>query len=110
MSDRPQSDTPSNSSSRLGEYQSERDMDAFWAEVKPEREPMQQRWFLPAILAILTISVPWYWKTGATGPIILGLPSWIWVALGCSLGVSTITALMALRYWRDDEYENDEGG
>lgn len=105
MSERPQSESPP----KLGEYQGERDMDAFWAEIKPEREPMQQRWFLPAILGILAISVPWYWKAGATGPIILGLPLWIWVALACSLAVSTITALMALRYWRDEEFDNDKG-
>ena len=77
-------------------------MDAFWKELRPKREPMQKRFFLPTVLVLLIISVPWYRTTGETGTLLGGLPVWIWVTMACSLGIAVVTALVALRYWDDD--------
>ncbi len=87
----------------LGEYDNQRDMDLFWKEVKPQREPIQQWWYVPLVVLIAVISVPWYWKQGVTGKIIAGLPLWIWVTILCSAAISVITATMALRHWDDED-------
>jgi hypothetical protein len=88
---------------KRAEYDDERDLEAFWAEVRPRREPMQQRWFLPLIVVLLALSIPWYRKSGEIGAIVLGLPVWVWVALACSALVAATTALMAFRFWDDDD-------
>ena len=77
-------------------------MEEFWDELRPRREPMQKRFFLPVVLALLVVSVPWYRTTGDMGRLVGGLPIWIWVALGCSAAISAVTAVVALWYWDDD--------
>lgn len=89
------------------EYHDERDMDRFWAEIKPEREPMQQRWFIPLLLLLAVASVPWYLPGGVTGRIVGGLPIWVWTAVACSAGISTLTAVLAIRFWSDDEPDDE---
>ncbi len=89
------------------EYNNERDMDRFWAEIRPEREPMQQWWFIPLLLVLAVASVPWYLPGGVTGRIVGGLPIWVWTAIACSAGISTLTAVLALRFWRDDEPDHE---
>ncbi len=85
------------------EYNSERDMAAFWAALRPKREPTQQRWFLPLIFLLIAISIPWYRKPGEIGRIVLGLPVWVWVALLASALISLVTAIMSIYFWRDEE-------
>ncbi len=68
---------------------------------------MQRRWFLPLILLLLGVSVPWYLPEGFMGPRFHGLPIWMWVALLCSVLVAIVTAVMALACWDDDEFKND---
>ena len=87
----------------LAEYRGERDIERFWREVAPRREPVQRRWFLPTVLGLLVLSVPWYLPTGYMGRLFGGLPGWVWMALLCSAGISALTAFMALRHWHDDE-------
>ena len=103
-------DLPDKTPGSLGEYQSERDMDRFWREVKPRREPLQKRWFLPLVFLILAVQVPWYWRAGATGPFIGGLPLWIWIAIVSSVAMAGLTAFMGLRHWDDDEIDPDRPG
>ena len=87
---------------RQREYAGERDLDELWKELRPKREPMQKRFFLPAIVGLLILSIPWYHTPGTTGTLIGGLPTWVWVSLGCSAAIAAVTAVMALRYWDDD--------
>ena len=78
-------------------------MERFWREVAPRREPMQRRFFLPSVLVLLAVSVPWYLHAGTMGRLVAGLPIWMWTALGCSLGVSAVTAIVCLFSWEDDQ-------
>jgi len=87
------------------EYDNERDLDRFWAVAKPKVEPAKQRWYVPSVLLLVVLSVPWYRETGSMGELVWGLPTWVWTSLGCSLGVAVLTAVGALRYWKDDESE-----
>ena len=87
--------------SRPAEYDGERDMDAFWAAAKPESEPARRRWYVPAAVVLVALSVPWYRATGGLGELLLGLPGWVWVSLLCTAGMSTLTAIGILRFWRD---------
>ena len=104
------------------EYADERDMDRFWEVARLEREPARQWWYIPLILGLLFISIPWYvtlhlavgegegffaflfpkWEA-----LLLGLPLWIWIPLGCTLGLSTLTAFAILRFWRDGDSDSD---
>ena len=88
--------------SRNREYSGDRNMEEFWKELRPRREPTQKRFFLPIVLALLVVSIPWYRSTGVMGSLVGGLPIWIWVALGCSAAISVVTAVVALFYWDDD--------
>ncbi len=101
-------ETPDQRSPKLGEYDSQRDIDLFWKEIRPRREPIQQRWYIPLVLLIVVVSVPWYWKQGVTGKIIAGLPLWIWVTILCSLAISVVTATMALWHWDDEDLSGRE--
>ena len=92
----------------LREYDNNRDMALFWATVKPRREPMQQLWFLPVVLVLVAISIPWYRSEGEIGRIVFGLPAWIWVAVVCSACISILTAIMATLFWDDDEEADDK--
>ncbi|MEE2777264.1 MAG: hypothetical protein VYE73_10970 [Acidobacteriota bacterium] len=90
------------SSFRQREYAGERDMEEFWKELKPKREPIGWRFFLPIVIGLVVLSVPWYRSTGEVGTLIGGLPIWIWVTLACSTGLAIVTAYVALRHWDDD--------
>ena len=106
------------------EYTDERDMDRFWEVARLEREPARQWWYIPAIVALIIVSIPWFGaaNTGAEdeygfvsiqyGPInweavYLGLPVWIWIPLGCAFGLSMLTAFAILRFWGDGESDSD---
>lgn len=95
---------------RRGEYDSERDMEAFWAEIRPRREPMQQAWFLPLILVLLAVSIPWYREPGEIGAMAAGLPGWVWTALAASGLIALVTAVMSIVFWDDDEEDGAGGG
>ena len=86
---------------RLSEYSDERDPDVFWAAVRPADEPMRHRWFLPAVVAILIVSVPWYLPSSVGDRLALGLPVWTWVTIVCGLFLAAVTAFASLRLWRD---------
>ena len=87
----------------LLEYGDERDPDVFWAAVRPADEPLRHRWFLPAVVAILIVSVPWYLPPSVGDRLALGLPVWTWVTILCGLALAVVTAFASLRLWRDGE-------
>ena len=91
------------------EYRDERDPDAFWAAIRPADEPMRHRWFLPAVVAILVVSVPWYLPSSIGGRLVLGIPVWTWITILCGLLLAVVTAFASLRLWRDGG-TGDHGG
>lgn len=94
----------SEDTARFREYAEERDMERFWKEARGlKSEPARQRWFLPLLLAFIVISIPFYLPAGRIEPVILGFPLWVWMPLLCTIGVSALTALGALKYWKDDD-------
>lgn len=88
-----------------GEYADERDEEALWSVVRPEREPASTSWFLPTVLGLLVVGTPWHATLGWTESLVGGLPVWVWISLACGVGISTITAIAALTAWRDPEHE-----
>lgn len=88
------------------EYADARDDEAFWAAVELEREPARQRWYIAAIVLLVAFSVPWYFASGSIGAIVAGLPVWVWLSLGCSVGLSTVTAIAVLRFWVDSKEDD----
>lgn len=95
---------------RLAEYGDERDPDVFWAAVRPADEPLRHRWFLPAVVAILIVSVPWYLPPSVGDRLAGGLPVWTWITILCGLALALVTAFASLRLWRDgsDEVGSEE--
>lgn len=92
---------------RAEEYSDERDMARFWEEAAPSREPSRWRWYIPSLVVLLILSVPWYFAEGHMGRVVGGLPVWVWITLGCTTGMASLTAWAALRHWGDDD-EPDE--
>ncbi len=96
---------------RLSEYGNERDQDAFWEAIRPADEPLRHRWFLPAVVLILAVSVPWYLPESVGGRLVSGLPVWTWITIGCGFALAVVTAFASLRLWRDGGGERpDEAG
>lgn len=104
------------------EYADERDMDRFWEVAQLDREPAKQWWYIPLILGLILVSIPWYaalYMKVAEGEglivfiffdwevMFLGLPIWIWIPIGCTLGLSILTSFAVLGFWRDGDSEAD---
>jgi len=92
-----------------GEYEGERDMQRFWAVAVPRREPATSRAYLPGLLTLVVLSTPFYWGSQQVPAIVWGLPTWVWVAVICSAGVSALTAWAAIARWDDREPEDGTG-
>ena len=86
---------------RLADYGDERDQDAFWEAIRPEDEPLRHRWFLPVVLVILAVSVPWYLPSSVGGRLLGGLPVWTWITIACGFALAVVTSFASLRLWRD---------
>jgi hypothetical protein len=93
-------------SSSRKEYDGERDMEKFWAAARLAKEPAKQRWFLPLLIVLVAISIPWYRTGGEIGRVIGGLPGWVWTSLLCTVAVSTLIAVGTLFFWRDDDEDH----
>ena len=93
---------------RLSDYGDERDQDAFWGAIRPADEPLRHRWFLPAVVLILAVSVPWYLPPSVGGRLAAGLPIWTWITIVCGLALAVITAFASLRLWRDGAGEGGD--
>lgn len=91
---------------RRREYADEQDEEALWDEIRPLREPTSTRWFLPLLLTLLVLGTPWHATLGWTVAIEGGLPLWVWLSLACGFGISVLTAVAAVRAWRDPELED----
>lgn len=100
-------ESPPRSTPHRPEYADERDMQRFWQEVAPKREPLKQRWYIPGLLVFVVLSIPWYFPAGHLGRVIGGLPLWVWIAVGCTFGVSCLTASATLWFWSDDDDDDN---
>jgi hypothetical protein len=89
------------------EYDNERDMDAFWSEIRPRDEPTRRPGYIPTIVALLVLSVPWYWNNNLLGRFarepIAGFPLWMWVSIVASAAVAYVTARASMMDWDDDD-------
>ena len=54
----------------------------------PRRRPLV--WVVYAVL--YAVAVPWYWPTGYRGPLVFGLPLWVFVTLAAVLALGLWTA------------------
>ena len=98
------------SSDQSTEYANQRDADVFWAAVRPADEPMRHRWFLPAIVLILTVSVPWYLPRHVGDQLLRGLPLWTWITVVCAFLLAAVTAWASLRLWSDEPDDDEQAG
>ena len=88
---------------QTSEYNGERDMKRFWEVNRLKSEPGKQKWYLPILVVLILISVPWYRTAGEIGNVIGGLPGWVWTSLICTLGISILTAVGVLGFWKDED-------
>lgn len=52
-----------------------------------------RRGLLVVIGALYVVSIPWYREAGSMPGVVLGLPDWVTVALGCYVGVAVLNAI-----------------
>jgi hypothetical protein len=62
---------------------------------------------LGAIGLLYLVSIPWYRQAGSEPGLVLGLPDWVAVALGCYVGVAILNAAAWLV---TDVGDDDPGG
>ena len=71
-----------------------------------DRRRASVRTFLLLLIAALyVLSIPWYRETGAAPELVLGLPDWVAVALGCYV-VAAIANSLA--WWLTDIRDTDD--
>jgi hypothetical protein len=55
---------------------------------------MRIRAALLCVIGLLyVLSVPWYRESGEASRVLLGLPDWVAIALGCYVGVAVLNAV-----------------
>lgn len=64
-------------------------------------------WFTYVVL--LVVSVPWYWPADSGTALVLGVPLWAAVSLGCYLAAAVLTALTIDTLW-SAQVGDDPGG
>ena len=64
-----------------------------------------RRLLLLGIAVLYLASIPWYRETGAEPEIVLGLPDWVTIALGCYVGVALLNSVAWLLTDVDDPPE-----
>ncbi len=74
------------------------------------RRRRARRVLIAAILVLYALSIPWYRATGEPVALILGLPDWVAVAIGCYVGVAFLNAAAWLLADVPDGVPRDEGG
>ena len=68
-----------------------------------QREPRRVWWIWFVYVLLFAIAIPWYWPPGFRGPLIVGLPMWSAVTVGCAFLLAVWTGV-AIRYcWVDDD-------
>lgn len=82
--------------------------DDFWSDLAPDAEPLNRSWFLPAVVLLLLLSVPWYLPPTLSGKLWLGLPVYVWTTLACSAGLAALTSASALTAWRDRDSSDSD--
>ncbi len=63
-----------------------------------------RKWLLAAIALLYVLSVPWYREPGAEPEMLLGLPDWVAIALGCYVGVAILNSIAWLLTDVSDEH------
>ena len=61
-------------------------------------EPRSRPWIWIVYVLLFGASVPWYLPAGPAR-LWFGLPHWVVISLGASLGVAVFTAFVIARYW-----------
>jgi hypothetical protein len=61
-----------------------------------------------AIAFLYVVSIPWYRPSGAAPAVVLGLPDWVAVALGCYLLAAVLNAIAWLLTVVDDPPRGDD--
>jgi hypothetical protein len=61
------------------------------------------RWIGLAIVCLYVLSIPWYRTPGVVPEVVLGLPDWVVVAIGCYVAIAALTAFAWLYTPFEDE-------
>ena len=56
-----------------------------------------RRLLLALVVLLYVISIPWYRTPGAEPALVLGVPDWVAVAIGCYAAAAVLNALAWLR-------------
>ncbi|MFQ5413136.1 MAG: hypothetical protein ACE5E6_01630 [Phycisphaerae bacterium] len=64
------------------------------------------RWTWAAYALLVAVGVPWYWPNDFDVAV-LGWPVWALVSLAASVGISALTAFLAVAYWHVAERGDD---
>ena len=73
------------------------------------QEPRKIRWIWLVYFFLYFVASPWYWPTGYSGPLILGLPLWVVVSISCVILLACWTCLVIFRYWQMKAGDNSRG-
>ena len=72
-------------------------------------EPRSRPWIWFVYLLLFGASVPWYIPAGPPR-LWFGLPHWVLISLGASLGVAIFTAYVIARYWSAPDADPEADG
>ncbi len=70
-----------------------------------DKRRSQARLLAWTIVALLVLSVPWYFPAGDGSPFILGVPLWCFVSFACCSAIAAIVAIALPRLWDEVDTE-----
>ncbi len=60
---------------------------------QPRRRALVRGSLLVLVAVLFVVSIPWYRASGELPSVVLGLPDWVAVALGCYVGVAVLNSI-----------------
>jgi len=75
----------------------------------PRARRLLRRGLLGAIVALYGVSIPWYRTPGEAPELVLGLPDWVAVAVGCYAAAAVLNAVAWLLAEVEDPPPGERG-
>lgn len=78
------------------------------SEGRPLREPVRTPWVWVVMALVVLGGIPLYLPPGTTGPLVLGIPSWMALSVLFTVLFAAFTSWLCLRWWNLAEPEELE--
>lgn len=65
-------------------------------------EPRRHLWVWITYAVLFTLTIPWYFPAGSSGPIWFGFPRWVTISFGGTVAIALFTLYVIRRFWETE--------